>query len=423
MPSWGQKRIAIVKPSFSVFYAWQSDRPGSRNRCFIQKALSEAITRLNAQASCPYVINIDQDTAGVPGLCDIPATILKKIDCADAFVCDLTYIAESIPEPGEKSRRCSNPNVLFELGYAFRVIGPERILCIMNEVYGPIASQIFDLAHRRFPIAYQMPNDDLSNKQVKAQVVESFEKALAPVIALGRRTDGGDGDRVRRVREDFEATVKDGKFHGLVRNHGVLAIAVIPGPGTVISRSDLRHDLLPPPNANGWSRESRARYIVTFSDRKLRDVSDRLRCSVSEMRIDGIMLGAETWVLDPAFHEEKELVLPAPALEGTVIAALSRYLERLRELDAPLPWTICVSVLRIRGYWLYGLFGQTDTAPFDGDDIRPDALAITSVAQPFTKAHVAMLVRPIFDFIWQEFGFETCLNYKPDGSYNAKHGM
>jgi hypothetical protein len=408
------------KPEFSVFYAWQSDRPNNRNRRFIQEAASEAIGRLNAERSCPFLMRIDQGTAGMPGLCDIPATILKKIDGADAFLCDLTYIAKSTPEDADgKARLCSNPNVLYELGYAFKTIGPERIICVMNQAYGPVANQIFDLAHRRFPIAYTLPQDGKSTKQVKAKLVDELESAFKPVLALGRRTDGAISDRVARVMEDFEAKVKGGNFFGLVRNHGALAIAVIPNQDAVISSSDLRSEPPSPPGLSCSGRISRGRFVVTFDARKPRGSDDPLRCAVTEMRRNGVILGAQTWVLDPAFHPEKDFVLPAPALETVVIETLSCYLERLRVLDARPPWTICVSVLAVRDYWLFGLLGQMDTDRFDGDDIRPDPIQIMSVAQPFTKAYVARLVKPIFDFIWQEFGFDACSNYRPDGSYSA----
>ncbi len=162
--------MSASKAEFVVFYAWQSDRPPSRNRYFIEEAASEAAAKLNADPACPYTIRIDQDTQGVPGLCDIPATILKKIDAADAFLCDLTYIAASDRDGDNKEddiepRLCSNPNVLFELGYAFKTMEDKRLICVMNEHYGPAAKQIFDLAHRRFPIAFRLPNEALSQKR------------------------------------------------------------------------------------------------------------------------------------------------------------------------------------------------------------------------------------------------------------------
>ena len=56
--------------------------------------------QINADPSSPYNVRIDHDTLGVPGLCDIPATILDKIDSADGFLCDLTYVAATQPEEG-----------------------------------------------------------------------------------------------------------------------------------------------------------------------------------------------------------------------------------------------------------------------------------------------------------------------------------
>src|SRR5579872_5393227 len=94
----GMVRLHVgERTQFTVFYAWQSDRPTNSHRRFIREALDKTADRINADRSCPFKVQIDQDTQGVPGLCDIPATILQKIGSADAFVADLTYIATSEP--------------------------------------------------------------------------------------------------------------------------------------------------------------------------------------------------------------------------------------------------------------------------------------------------------------------------------------
>ena len=88
--------------TFTIFYAWQSDTPQQHNRTLIEDALNEARERLNADPSVPYQIEITSDTKGVPGLCDIPEEILKKLAVADAVVLDLTFVAATDASPPKR---------------------------------------------------------------------------------------------------------------------------------------------------------------------------------------------------------------------------------------------------------------------------------------------------------------------------------
>ena len=212
------------RPEFVIFYAWQSDRPGNGNRYLIQEAAVKAAETINADPASPYEVRIDQDTQGVPGLCDIPATILEKIDKADGFLCDLTYVATSAAENEDEEdfqpRYCSNPNVLFELGYAFRSMGFARLLCVMNERYGPVAEQIFDIAHRRYPFTYTYPAEDRTRTQVLTGLAAKIEEGIRALFPLGMRSESGAADRVQTIRTEFETRVRVTGFHGLVRRQG-----------------------------------------------------------------------------------------------------------------------------------------------------------------------------------------------------------
>jgi hypothetical protein len=407
--------MSASKAEFVIFYAWQSDRPGGRNRYFIQEAAAEAAAQMNADPACPYSVRIDQDTQGVPGLCDIPATILGKIDAADAFLCDLTYVAKSEVETDVESdsqpRLCSNPNILFELGYAFHVMGAERILCVMNEHYGPVADQIFDLAHRRFPLAYRLPDEALSRKEVAAGLADSLAFAVRALLPMGRRADIHAVDRVAAIRREHESRVRTGAFHGLVRRVGAIALAVIPAQATQISHDELRLQHIPPPGRIGWNPAIRGNSAISLGE------MDDERCSIAEMRTDGVILGADAWVLDPAFHPSKESFVPSSATESVIISAAAKYLEALHKLNAPLPWTICVSLLEVKNYCLYVSDAQTNCQPFPDVDICPEPIVLSTLSGPLDWQQVARVLRPAIDFIWREFGFPGSFNYTQDGLY------
>src|SRR5436305_3979267 len=110
-----------------IFYSWQSDLPNAVNRSFIEKALETAIKSVRNDDSIQIEPVIDRDTSGVPGSPDIAGTILEKIEQSQIFVCDVSII--NLDQP---SRPTPNPNVLVELGYALRALGPQRVIMVLN---------------------------------------------------------------------------------------------------------------------------------------------------------------------------------------------------------------------------------------------------------------------------------------------------
>src|SRR5580704_9692584 len=97
----------------TVFYSWQSDRPGAVCRNFIERALQSAIDRLRANyevdVSIREDIELDKDTKDEPGTPAVFDTILKKIDAARVVVSDFTFVGQR-----EDGRPIPNPNVLIE---------------------------------------------------------------------------------------------------------------------------------------------------------------------------------------------------------------------------------------------------------------------------------------------------------------------
>lgn len=143
---------------------------------------------------------MQSDTENEPGLCNIPETLLKRLRESDAIVSDMTFIANT---NSKVPKRCSNPNVLFELGYAFASVGLERMICVMNEAHGCAVDQIFDLAHHRRPIAFTSPSQG-DDGRTRQQNVESLacelEVALRGVMKLGLVGGYGGDDEIQHQR-------------------------------------------------------------------------------------------------------------------------------------------------------------------------------------------------------------------------------
>jgi hypothetical protein len=144
---------------FTVFYAWQSDRPQKTHRYLIRDAAKEAVKRIGRDATVEDSPRLDHDTKDVPGTPEIAGTIFRKIRESGAFIADLTFIGATDLHDRDK-KLLPNPNVLLELGYAARSIGWDRIICVMNTAFGPVEEQIFDIRQRRWPICYRLEDEN-----------------------------------------------------------------------------------------------------------------------------------------------------------------------------------------------------------------------------------------------------------------------
>ena len=161
-----------------VFYSWQSDLPNSTNRSFIETALQKAIKSICNDDSIEVDPVIDRDTVNVPGSPDIATTIFEKIDNAAIFVCDISII-----NPDSKSRLTPNPNVLIELGYAIKALGSERIIMVINTVFGKPEELPFDLRMRRV-VTYNANPEDNDRSQERQKLQSILKEAMNGIFRM-----------------------------------------------------------------------------------------------------------------------------------------------------------------------------------------------------------------------------------------------
>lgn len=166
--------------SQNIFYSWQSDNDQKVTRYFIKDALEKAIKVVDEKTGIEEPIRLDQDTQDVPGSPEIVSTIFRKIESCAIFVADLSFIGVSTSE-----KNTPNPNVLIELGYAYKAIGSSKIITVMNEHFGKASDGLpFDLAHRRWPIRYSLPpsSEPEEMKKEKENLIKSFVMAIKTIV-------------------------------------------------------------------------------------------------------------------------------------------------------------------------------------------------------------------------------------------------
>jgi len=118
-------------------------------------------------------IAIDRDTKGVSGTPDINGAIFDKIKKSQIFIGDISIITKS-----KSDRKCPNPNVLIELGYAASILKWDKVICVFNTNYGSIEELPFDLRFRR-PLTYFASPE---STEINSLAI-NLEKAIKSIIS------------------------------------------------------------------------------------------------------------------------------------------------------------------------------------------------------------------------------------------------
>lgn len=161
----------------TIFYSWQSDLPNNSNRGFIESCLKRTIQDVDKVMPFQLEFNIDRDTKLEIGTPNILESIFKKIERSKIFIADISIINSD-----SAGRKCPNPNVLIELGYAARVLGWERVFCFYNTDYGSVEDLPFDLRQRR-PIQYGLNGKNKS--EVRKSIVQILTDSIIQIHENG----------------------------------------------------------------------------------------------------------------------------------------------------------------------------------------------------------------------------------------------
>lgn len=251
----------------TVFWSWQSDRPGNVSRHFLRDVVVRAIAAAADDLGLEERPEIDHDVQGTAGIVSIPETILEKIDAAAVFVADITPVAQTAD-----GKFVANPNVLIELGYAKKALGPERIILVWNGAWGGCTPEDlpFDLRHRRAPFLYTLGPDQPRAERdraadrlvpgLAAAIAASLGRVPAPVPPAIERIPARADDPSAWFAANAEQIVNSGHSTGpetLVFREGPRAyLRIMPaswGPIPLAAVTDNRHDLLPLGDTMGMS--------------------------------------------------------------------------------------------------------------------------------------------------------------------------
>ncbi len=227
----------------TIFYAWQSQRPSKCNRTLIEEALKRALKELSQDEKAPVEFEIEQDARGALGAAEISSTILEKIDNCSAFIADVTPVGLLVD-----NKQTPNPNVLFELGYAWHRLGENRVILVLNETFGLPENLPFDISKRclvRYRFDPETPDGPGNARNSLTNQFKNLITAMAHDIQVCQFNEYGLNDLdislfkaiyARMLQDDspicdFEAIFQIGQNIGLNEEGIIDAVQIIDDAG------------------------------------------------------------------------------------------------------------------------------------------------------------------------------------------------
>lgn len=452
---------------FTVFYAWQSDRPAKTNRNLFQNAIEKALKRVAKEGVLDEAPRLDRDTKDVPGIPDIANTILEKIRNSAAIVADVTFMGSDGTVNG---KLIPNPNVMIELGYSLSEIGWERIICVMNKHYGDESNLPFDLQNRRWPIAYDLPDDadEETRSKVKDWLTENLFRAIRSIAQAPPRKKQADlvermndlerivsaisstSPQLTRLEEKLSAVesavsktdeneteppiiqlqnqlvdrVKTNNFNGVEYRQGMLTICITPQAKLAekINLQDVEHSLqvrIPPLYASGWNHERYGDRFVTIS--KWQNTID----AVTELTTNGEInaVGHEVISVNRQYFSmgnvpEEIHCIPSVAFEKSIIQAVKSYLTAYGTLNIEPPFDVSIALINLgQSLLVVGSRIFPNGRILKSDDVFPPYVSITDPSEFDSPQNLARVLQPIFDFVWREYNYPRSLNYDGHGEW------
>jgi hypothetical protein len=120
-------------------------------------------------------------------------------------------------------------------------------------------------------------------------------------------------------------------------------------------------------------------------------------------------------------EQQGEQIIPSEWYEECVMDALSRYLRALRELEVIPPVYLFLGFANVGGYRfavnrsLFFPAGPRGSGYLDRGDIELGEIAIEDLSD-----ETATLLVPLFDQVWQAFGFARSFNFSADGKWTGQ---
>ncbi len=106
--------------------------------------------------------------------------------------------------------------------------------------------------------------------------------------------------------------------------------------------------------------------------------------------------------------------IPSIAWEKRILEVFSSYLNALKAVSIAPPYAVSLSLLNVRGYFMYvgARYSGSGARKVDRDHLLANDILVESTAAP-----PARMLRPLFDQIWNACGWARSINYDENGDW------
>ncbi|MCO8124753.1 hypothetical protein NHH03_23650 [Stieleria sp. TO1_6] len=397
----------------TVFYAWQSDRPGKLNHYLIRDAARDACDRITADADNNWTATLDHDTKDVPGMCDIPNEILDKIRKCDIFLADLTLIGQS-----DAGKPLPNANVIFELGYAAKTLTFKALIGVVNEAWGELESQVFDIKRRK-ALGYTAA-EGISNREIKI-VTEKLSKdlegiiryAIQEVVIPKRSGEIDDNDReVQAQRTEITTRVLNGEFHDVSTIPAIVTSVFFQAHPHIdyekvgkAVRDQFRANPDVHPDAYVWEDDG---CVCEFSlsgffHRVCTKDSRSLRVRRASLEQAG----------DPLFGNH----LFAQPVHRNIVTGVVSSARFLTNLGIKLPWWVTISIVGAKGYDMFDDANNVSKKSFADDIVHLVPQRVTLIEQVEDGMKAGTTLKRSLQHLTRTLGWEFNWYYTENGQF------
>lgn len=128
--------------------------------------------------------------------------------------------------------------------------------------------------------------------------------------------------------------------------------------------------------------------------------------------VDAVILGVGYSVLPHA--------IPSQLLEEKIIEAYAMNIQILKDLNVEGPFAIFLSLVSVKQYWLATRNISHNMQAGNRMNNTQDLIALPEHIVDNTDVPVSQVLKPIFDSLWNVYGYEKSENFDPQGNWRPR---
>lgn len=222
--------------------------------------------------------------------------------------------------------------------------------------------------------------------------------------------------RMRRWRDDRLAKVATREMPVALEGGPLVALHMMPlsafNEPNAIPAADLEKHRPAPIFAGGWNHHINLDGFVLYSGASGAIGASKVDSSYTQFFRSGCVEAVSTMLFD---QRGSHLVLAGLGYERELVTRVAEYTNTLVKVGVTHPIIVTMAILGARGSVLLPASGF-----FDGRPLDRDAVVLPEVLFERPDQDVKTTMRPLFDAVWNAYGYPRSFNYDEKGQWQER---